>query len=143
LSQVAAEHALDTVEYWQALYRKSLLRFFMLAELAKRPMHGYEIGSAVAVCCDSDRPADAMIYPMLRELQDGGYLACESEEVSGRQRRVCKLTERGQAAYKAAAMAWANALPQMEDAVRRAGVQPSCCAGAPVAVTLKTRRVAR
>jgi DNA-binding PadR family transcriptional regulator len=129
LTQVAAEHALDTVDYWKALYRKSLLRFFLLGELAKRPMHGYEIGSFVAVCCDWKRPADAMIYPTLRELEEGGYIVCEVEEVSGRQRKVCRLTDRGRSAYEAAAKAWALALPQIEIAVRAAGVEPTCCTG--------------
>jgi DNA-binding PadR family transcriptional regulator len=121
-------NALDSVEYWQGLYRKSLLRFFLLAELAKKPMHGYEAATAVAVCCDWPRPADAMIYPMLRELEEGGYIECQ-EALDGRRRRnVCRLTDRGQAAYRAAAQAWAFALPQLERAVKATGVEPGCCA---------------
>lgn len=130
MTLAASGHALDSVEYWQTLYRKSLLRFFLLSELAKKPMHGYEIASSVAVCCDAQRPADAMIYPTLRELEAGGYVECVAEEVSGRQRKVCRLTDRGRQAYAAAAQAWANALPQVEAAVKAAGVQPACC-GAP------------
>lgn len=129
LTSVTADHTLDTVQYWKALYRKSLLRFFLLAELAKRPMHGYEIGSFVAVCCDWKRPADAMIYPTLRALEEGGYIVCEVKEVSGRQRKVCRLTDRGRSAYEAAAKAWTVALPQIKIAVEAAGVHPACCSG--------------
>lgn len=115
------------VEYWQALYRKSLLRFFVLSELAKKPMHGYEIGTAVAVCCDWARPADAMIYPTLREFEDAGLIRCEEVHVGGRRRNVCTLTGSGRQAYEAAATAWSYALPQVEQAVRAAGIDPACC----------------
>jgi DNA-binding PadR family transcriptional regulator len=135
--------AMDTVEYWQALYRKSLLRFFLLSELAKRPAHGYEIGSFVAVCCDWQRPADAMIYPTLRELEEGGYISCEEAEVAGRRRKVCSLTGRGLEAYRAAARAWARALPQIELAIRAAGADPECSSGAPVSIAPLQQKKAR
>ncbi len=138
-----AERALGSVEYWQALYRKSLLRFFLLSELAKRPGHGYEIASFVAVCCDWKRPADAMIYPMLHELEEGGYITCETAEVSGRQRKVCRLTERGMQAYRAAARAWALVLPQIEQAVTAAGVDPACSCGTVATAGLMNRRERR
>ncbi|MDP6666129.1 MAG: PadR family transcriptional regulator [Dehalococcoidia bacterium] len=112
--------------YWQALNRKSLLRFFTLHQLSSKPMHGYEIGTRIALCCDT-RPTDAMIYPMLRELETGGYVELESEVINGRKRKVYSLSERGFEAYRAAADAWAGVLPQIEMAVKEAGVEPPCC----------------
>jgi hypothetical protein len=35
---------LARIDYWQSLNRKSLLRFFMLQQLSKALIHGYEIG---------------------------------------------------------------------------------------------------
>lgn len=120
------ESQLAGIEYWQALNRKSLLRFFLFSALAERPMHGYELADAVSVCCDGVRPTDAMIYPTLKELETNGYISCQSVATGARKRNVCTLTEKGMKAYRAAAQAWAQALPQIESAVHSAGVT-GCC----------------
>lgn len=117
---------LADVAYWQALNRKSLLRFFMLHQLSSGPTHGYEIGSRIALCCDA-RPTDAMIYTMLKELASGGYVEHETVVVNGRTRKVYSLSEPGFEAYRAAAGAWSMVLPQIEMAVKEAGVDPACC----------------
>ena len=123
-------------DYWDRLGRKSVLRFFLLAALHEQPMHGYGIAGSVAKCCDGGRPTDAMIYPALKELQEGGYLACEVEPVNGRQRKVCRLTARGEQAYSAAAKSWLNFLPHLVMSINRApgmsgpvaAVLSGCCA---------------
>ena len=56
----------------------------------------------------------------LKELQEGGYLACEVEPVNGRQRKVCRLTARGEQAYAAAAKSWLNSLPHLVMSINRA-----------------------
>ena len=117
---------LTGVEYWQGLNRKSLLRFFLFAALHDKPMHGYELANAVSVCCDGVRPTDAMIYPTLKELESNGYVVCSVESDGARQRKVCMLTEKGEQAFRAAAQAWAQALPQIENAAHTAGVS-ACC----------------
>ena len=89
-------------------------------------MHGYELADAVSVCCDGVRPTDAMIYPTLKDLELQGLISCETEMVGERRRRVCSLTESGLDAYRAAAQAWAQAMPQIELAVHAAGVT-ACC----------------
>ena len=124
-----ASHELTAIPYWQGLNRKSLLRFFLLAELSKRSMHGYEIANAISVCCDGVRPTDAMIYPTLRELEEGGYITCEDASEGGRTRRVCTLTPKGRKAHEAAATAWAWSLGQIESAIDSAGVARNCCNG--------------
>ncbi len=112
--------------YWQTLNRKSLLRFFLFSALAERPMHGYELADAVSVCCDGVRPTDAMIYPTLKELEKNGYIECETELQGERRRRVCSLTEKGLEAFRSAARAWTQALPQIETAVHSAGIAECC-----------------
>ena len=100
---IQTEHDMTAVEYWQSLNRRSLLRFFLFAALHERPMHGYEIANAVAVCCDGARPTDAMVYPTLKELEANGYIECSIESNGARQRKVCALTEKGESAFRAAA----------------------------------------
>ena len=64
---------LASIDYWQSLNRKSLLRFFMLQQLSMGPMHGYEIATLIELCCEV-RPTDAMIYTIMKELKTGGYV---------------------------------------------------------------------
>jgi len=44
-----------------------------------------------------------MIYPALHDLLEGGYVECLVETQGARQRKVCRLTEKGEEAYRAAA----------------------------------------
>jgi PadR family transcriptional regulator PadR len=117
---------LASIDYWQTLNRKSLLRFFLLQQLSSGPMHGYEIGTRIALCCDA-RPTDAMIYPMLKELETGGYVELENAVINGRKRKIYSLSALGNEAYRASAQAWAMVLPQIETAVKEAGVETPCC----------------
>ena len=107
--------------YWEMLINRSVRRFFLLAALHARPMHGYELArrikEACAGCCE---PTDAMIYPALRDLVEGGYVDCRDEVVAGRQRKVCRLTEKGEEAYRAAATAWQRVMGPLNDAVQSA-----------------------
>ena len=111
--------------YWEKLINRGVQRFFLLFTLHQRPMHGYELArtirEACAGCCD---PTDAMIYPTLRELVDGGYVLCRDEVVAGRTRKVCQLTKKGEEAYRAAARAWQHVLEPLNNAVNTA-LRPS------------------
>jgi PadR family transcriptional regulator, regulatory protein PadR len=104
--------------YWNMLIRRSLTRLYLLAALAEKPMHGYELARAVTElcqgCCD---PSDAVIYPVLKELAEGGYCVCEVESKGGRQRKVCELTDRGREALRVAADAWTGVLPSLRRAI--------------------------
>ncbi len=123
---VTTSHQMTETAYWQSLNRKSLLRFFLFSALAERPMHGYELADAVSVCCDGVRPTDAMIYPTLKELEKNGYIVCEMESTGERKRKVCSLTDKGRTAFRSAAQAWTQALPQIESAIHSAGVTECC-----------------
>jgi DNA-binding PadR family transcriptional regulator len=110
--------ALHDPAYWNMLVRRSLTRFYLLAALAEKPRHGYELAKAVTDlcqgCCD---PSDAVVYPLLKELAEGGYCACIIESQGGRRRKVCELTERGREALRAAAGAWQAVLPSLQEAI--------------------------
>jgi len=121
---------LESANYWDQAIRRSASRLFLLAALAERPMHGYELAQAVEVasgeCCS---PSDAAIYPALRELSEGGYVVCETQAQGRRERKVCTLTERGREALAAAAVSWGRVLPYIQTVVDAAAPASTAAAG--------------
>ena len=112
--------------YWEFLIKKSVSRFFLLSSLHERPMHGYDIAKHIETCCEGwCKPTDGMIYPTLKELVGEGYLQCASETIGGRTRKLCRLTSKGEEAYRAGARVWAGVLPYLRASVERAGVDVS------------------
>jgi DNA-binding PadR family transcriptional regulator len=123
---------LDSSEYWELSVRRSVSRLFLLAALAQRPMHGYELSQAVAElsgeCC---APSDAAIYPTIRELSEGGYVTCETQSHGARPRNVCTLTARGRAALAAGGEAWGSVLPYIARVVEAADAPAAPVAAKP------------
>jgi DNA-binding PadR family transcriptional regulator len=109
-------------KYWDMLNRKSVSRFFLLASLSERPQHGYELRRSIGQCCPGAEPTDAMIYPTLKILLEGGYIDCDIDSSGTHDRKVCSLTPKGEAAYAAAARAWARMLPWLQQCVSNAKV---------------------
>ena len=93
--------------YWNGTIKMSLSKFFILCVLHHRPMHGYDISRQVEKttngCCS---PTEGTIYPVLREFEAGGYLTADLQIVSGRERKVYALTEKGRDAFRVAVEAW-------------------------------------
>ncbi len=111
------ERDLTDKQYWRTLASRGTGRFLVLAALYQQPRHGYELARAVTEACDGCcEPTDAMIYPTIRELTEGGYITCEVEAQGQRQRKVCELTDRGRAAFRAAAEVWSSVIPAINDA---------------------------
>ena len=104
--------------YWRVLASRGVGRFLVLAALHQRPRHGYELARAVTQACDGCcEPTDAMIYPTIRELTNGGYIVCRTEAQGQRERKVCELTDRGRQAYRAAAEVWQAMLPGLRQGI--------------------------
>lgn len=115
----------EDTPYWEMLINRSVQRFFLLWALHERPMHGYELARAIKSACGGCcEPTDAMIYPALKDLVEGGYVDCHEETVGGRRRKVCTLTEKGEEAYREAAGAWKRVLSPLTDAITTA-LEPS------------------
>lgn len=95
--------------YWNGLIKMSLSKFFILCVLNRKAMHGYEISKAVEEttqgCCS---PTPGALYPVLKEFEKGGYVTAREETVSGRQRKVYTITDRGRQAFQVAVKAWAE-----------------------------------
>ena len=108
-SRTAAKAAPDfsSREYWNGTIKMSLSKFFILCVLHRGAMHGYEVARTVEEttngCCS---PTEGTIYPVLREFEQGGYVTSATEVVSGRERRVYTLTDKGRQAFAVAVEAW-------------------------------------
>jgi DNA-binding PadR family transcriptional regulator len=116
--------------YWASTIKMSLSKFFILRVLHDRPLHGYDVARAVERatngCCS---PTEGTIYPVLRELEEGGYVTSATEVVSGRQRRTYTLTDKGREAFRVAVEAWMDvtrALVETRRVVERAS-STGCC----------------
>ncbi|SOD95563.1 PadR family transcriptional regulator [Caenispirillum bisanense] len=115
--------------YWNGIIKMSLSKFFILRVLHERPMHGYEIAQAVerttSGCCS---PSEGAIYPALKEFETGGYVVSETEVVSGRERRVYTLTDKGRDAFRTAVDAWMEVTDSLQ-AAREVVDRPRAVAG--------------
>ncbi len=109
----------------------ALSRFFVLQVLHDGPTHGYDIARAVERttngCCS---PSEGALYPTLREFEQGGYVTSEAEVVSGRERKVYTLTDKGREAFKVGLGAWMDATKALTEtglaAEARRKSQDSC-----------------
>lgn len=96
--------------YWAGTIKTALSRFFILRALHDGPAHGYDIAQAVERttngCCS---PSEGALYPTLREFEQGGYVTSDIEVVSGRERKVYTLTDKGREAFRVGVEAWMEA----------------------------------
>ena len=121
--------------YWENLVKRSLCRFLLLGQLAKGPVHGYQLNLAIRDACQGCcEPTEAMVYSTMKELVEGGYVVdvahrllasrpyvvYRMEEHLGRKRRVCWLTDEGKEAFRAAGRVWQKMLPTVEETVAQA-----------------------
>ena len=126
-------------EYWEMLISRSVARFFLLAALHQRAMHGYQLAKAISeACCGCCKPSDAMVYPALHDLLEGGYVERVVEAQGAHPRNVHRLTEKGEEAYRVAAAAWLRIIPAVQQAAvvalgpaSREGVGQGCAPAKP------------
>ncbi len=106
-------------EYWNGIIKMGLTKFFVLRVLYTENMHGYEIARRVESmtkgCC---APTEGTIYPMLQEFERGEYMTSIIEVVSGRERKVYSLTDKGREAFEVAVEAWQEVTQYIMEAVR-------------------------
>jgi PadR family transcriptional regulator PadR len=107
--------------YWAGTIKMALSRFFVLQVLHDSPAHGYDIARAVERatngCCS---PSEGALYPTLREFEQGGFVTSTAEIVSGRERRVYTLTEKGREAFRVGLGAWMDATVALTETDRAA-----------------------
>jgi DNA-binding PadR family transcriptional regulator len=108
--------------------RRGDIRSAILALLAERPMHGYEIIGELTERTDGLwRPSPGSIYPTLQLLEDEGLITAQVDEAGGKRRYA--LTEEGQRAAADVAKgpapweALAAGAPEGARALRQAAVK--------------------
>lgn len=110
--------------YWAGTIKMALSRFFVLQVLHDGPAHGYDIARAVERttngCCS---PSEGALYPTLREFEQGGYVTSETEVVSGRERKVYTLTDKGREAFLVGLDAWMDATTALKETGRAAAAR--------------------
>ena len=75
---------------------KVRLRFMVLALLAVKPSHGYELSRMIEdITLGTLKAGPGSLYPLLRELASEGLVEEETVVESGRLRKVYRLTEGG------------------------------------------------
>ncbi len=86
---------------------KGHLDLLLLSVLSRGPGHGYEIITRLRDRSDGafELP-EGTVYPALHRLEEAGLLASTWEAVSGRRRRMYRLTTAGEAALAAEAKQW-------------------------------------
>ena len=116
--------------YWAGTIKVALSRFFVLQVLHDGPAHGYDIARAVERttngCCS---PSEGALYPTLRDFEQGGCVTSEAEVVSGRERRVYTLTDKGRDAFRVGLGAWMDATKALTETgcVARGGRDGGTC----------------
>jgi len=109
------EECRDLVNSWAGEMRKGYTRLIILALLNERPLSGYDIMKEMR-----DRTlgfwklTPGGVYPILREMEEKGYLEKTTQTTGDRRRNVYKLTDRGREILEMAAQRHR----QIVDAVR-------------------------
>jgi DNA-binding PadR family transcriptional regulator len=86
---------------------KGHLDGMILAVLAERPSHGYAVIEALKLRSGGSFDlAEGTVYPALHRLEVEGLLSSGWVTVSGRRRRVYRLTRRGRAALEQQRTDW-------------------------------------
>ena len=107
MNKIAKTPNLLDPEYWGNTIKMSLSKFFILCVLQDEDLHGYDIAKSVAQrtdgCCT---PREGTIYPVLKQFSEGGYVTFKSEFVSGRERKIYSVTDKGREAFQVALGEW-------------------------------------
>ncbi len=94
----------------------------LLAALRSGPAHGYAIAQKLRLLSKGtfDLP-EGTIYPALHRLERDGLVASREVEVSGRRRRVYRLTARGRRALARKEKEWGRVFRGMRAVFRGTG----------------------
>ncbi len=81
---------------WLKETRKGYIRIAALILLRKKPYHGYEIMKEIKErTLGFWKPTAGGIYPILRDLEDSGYIEGKWDLHSKRKRKIFRITETG------------------------------------------------
>ena len=88
---------------WLKETQKGYIRIATLVLLSKKPYHGYEIMKEIKERTRGFwKPTSGGMYPILKDLQESGYIRGEWDAKTRRRKRVYKITESGGTVLKRA-----------------------------------------
>ena len=77
---------------------RGFLRLYVLHRIAAKPAHGYDLLQEIETKTEGVwRPGAGSIYPILKELVNGGYIKAESHKKTGKQQHIYNITPEGRA----------------------------------------------
>jgi len=88
---------------WLKETQKGYIRIATLILLSKKPHHGYELMKEIKVRTRGFwKPTAGGMYPILKDLQESGYVQGEWDAKTRRKRRIYKITEAGRTVLRRA-----------------------------------------
>ncbi len=81
---------------WRREIRRGVIKMCVLALLCRKEMYGYEISKALSLSGNSVLYVkEGTLYPLLRRLEEDGYVVGEWRLVGGKARRYYRITHKG------------------------------------------------
>jgi DNA-binding PadR family transcriptional regulator len=81
---------------WLKETQKGYVRIATLILLSKKPYHGYEVMKEIKDKTGGFwKPTAGALYPVLRDLEESGYVQGEWDAKTGRRRKTYRITESG------------------------------------------------
>jgi len=91
------ENEEKTTENWLKEAQKGFIRMGVLILLNKKPSHGYEIMKEINSRTKGFwQPTAGGVYPILRDLENSGYILGEWQTHKNRKLKIYKITESGE-----------------------------------------------
>jgi PadR family transcriptional regulator PadR len=88
---------------WLKETQKGYIRIATLILLSKKPHHGYELMKEIKVRSKGFwKPTAGGMYPILRDLQESGYIKGQWDDETRRRKRTYKITASGRTVLKRA-----------------------------------------
>jgi DNA-binding PadR family transcriptional regulator len=108
-----------TAAHWLKETQKGYIRIAVLILLSKKPHHGYEIMREIKErTMGFWRPTAGGIYPILRDLEESGYVESEWVFQKKRKRRTYRITETGKAVLERALTKESQIANSMSDLIK-------------------------
>jgi DNA-binding PadR family transcriptional regulator len=93
----------ETTAHWMKEAQKGYIRVAVLILVSKKPHHGYEIMKEIRDKTKGFwKPTAGGVYPILRDLEESGYIKGEWSRQRNRKVKVYKITKTGRIALKRA-----------------------------------------
>ncbi|MDD3279099.1 MAG: PadR family transcriptional regulator [Lachnospiraceae bacterium] len=93
-----------------------MLDFLILSVIAQGDTYGYEISQRIKSVSDKK---DSTMYPILKRLQEEGWVTTYDQQYQGRNRRYYRITERGERMYLTLLGEWELYQQKIDQIVRK------------------------